>query len=76
MMPLEERLRAFHPRDLGGFSVVYTNKPGGKSLTGLVFEFFGHLPWEGVSAKVAIGRGPLIHGLLQIQLPGNHNQHI
>lgn len=70
----EERT-AFHPWKLGGFSVVYTNKPGGKSLTGLVFELFRHLPSEGVSAKVAIGRGPLINGLLQIQLPGIHNQH-
>lgn len=71
-----KEIRAFHPPELGGFSVVYTNKPGGKSLTGLVFEFFGHLPWEGVSAKVAIGCGPLIQGLPQIQLPGIHNQHI
>lgn len=71
-----KEIRAFQPPELGGFSVVYTNKPGGKSLTGLVFEFFGHLPWEGVSAKVAIGCGPLIQGLLQIQLPGIHNQHI
>lgn len=31
------RERAFHPRNLGGFSVVYTNKPGGKSLTDLIF---------------------------------------
>lgn len=69
-------IRAFHPRNFVGFSVVYTNKPGGKSLTGLVFEFFGHLPWEGVTAKVAIGCSPLIQGLLQIQIPGIHNQHI
>lgn len=71
-----KEISAFHPRNLGGFSVVYTNKPGGKSLTSLVFEFFGHLPWEGVSAKVAIGCSPLIQWLLQIQLPGIHNQHI
>lgn len=67
---------AFHPRNLGGFSVVYTNRPGGKSLTSLVFKFFGSLPWEGVSAKMAIGCSPLIEGLLQIQLPRIHNQSI
>lgn len=67
---------AFHPRNLGGFSVVYTNRPEGKSLTSLVFELFGSLPWEGVSAKVAIGCSPLIEGLLQIQLPRIHNQEI
>lgn len=67
---------AFHPRNLGGFSVVYTNRPEGKSLTSLVFKLFGSLPWEGVSAKVAIGCSPLIEGLLQIQLPRIHNQDI
>lgn len=72
----EREEKGISPRSFGGFSVVYTNKPGGKSLTRLVFELFGQLPWEGLSAKVAIGRGPLINGLLQIQLPGIHNQHI
>lgn len=66
--------RAFHPRNLGGFSVVYTNKPGGKSLTGLIFEFFGDLPREGVSAKVAVGCGPLIQGFLQIQIPDDDSR--
>lgn len=69
-------ISAFHPRNLGGFSVVYTNRPEGKSLTSLVFKLFGSLPWEGVSAKVAIGCSPLIEGLLQIQLPRIHNQDI
>lgn len=73
---INRKTHAFHPQNLGGFSVVYTNKPGGKSLTSLVFKLFGHLPWEGVTAKVAIGCSPLIHGLLQIQLPGIHNQNI
>lgn len=73
---MREREKCISPPELGGFSVVYTNKPGGKSFTGLVFELFRHLPWEGVSAKVAIGCSPLIHGLLQIQLPGIHNRHV
>lgn len=73
MRPLVIRTHAFHPQSLGGFSVVYTNRPGGKSLTSLVLKLFGHLPREGVTAKVAIGCSPLIHGLLQIQIPGIHN---
>lgn len=71
-----EEKSAFHPWNLGGFSVVYTNKPGGKSLTDLVFELFGHLPWERISAKVAIGCGLLIEGFLQIQIPGIHNHNM
>lgn len=42
----------------------------GRGVTDLVFKLFGNFPGEGLTAKVAIGCGALIDGLLQVQLSG------
>lgn len=50
---------------------MYTYRPKkGGGVTDLVFKLFGNFPGEGLTAKVAIGSGALVDGLLQVQLSG------